>query len=1127
MAKARTVSWTVGAVFIALSIVVVARWNFGQGTFASESVADVDCTVGVAVTDSANNPGLVSDCEALLLSMATLSASSTQNWSVDVSIDEWDGLTVGGPPMRVTEIRLADSGLTGSLPPELGRLTELEYLAFTGNKLTGSIPRELGDLQNLVTLNLGGNRLSGKIPSDLGRLASLETLYLHHNRLNGSIPSELGALSSLSKLALDDNELTGRIPRQLGNLLNLERLNLQNNFLGGEIPTHLSKLARLEHLRLYNNRLTGEIPAELGMLTGLSYLELDDNLLTGGVPASLVSLPSLTRMYLADNRLTGCIPERLQDVSRSDLSSIDLPFCTQPTVAMGVDAPGIQVRVGSLISVTVWFSEPVSGFTLDDLNVANGTESNLGVVTDGMIYTFDVRPNAVGTVSVDIASDVVVDVESNGNIAARQLVLGIPYDDDNDGAISRAEVITGISDYLLDGLLARDHILDLIGLYLFPPASVMPDLVVETVTVSDSSPEPGRVLTLSAMVRNQGTGPSDTTTLRYYQSNDAAITSTDSQLNTAPLNEMAVSTSTTDETVLIPPSAPGTHYYGACVDTVYRESDETNNCSAGVAVTVTEPDPMTRPVIGPIEGASVGGTLYYLPKASDWDLDPMATGESVAGVVSRHVYDQLFWRDSDYRIHPQMLESWDMSSDGKEYTFRVRAGQTFHNGDPLRMVDIAESHDRFGRVDPLGRELLHISAGNDGKELGEMAFDQTLDEEDNTIVMKFEEPTSMALELLSPIDPLQPSVMHEEVWSIEVGQRMVEAIGTGAYRLTMWRPGESVEFERHVDYVPNTGEPWDFMKGEITQYLDGVLSYYVPEINTRVAAIQTGKVDVVEDLSPDGVSRVDGRQDVTVVPVRDGRYGLHEFNFHHPPFDMTEAGRFARRAVHAASRNDRIMKAVAVDHRFWSECYLQLPCGTQWTSEVAREVQEEGIKTYGGNLTLARETLDQAVRLDPAIRDYPVRLIAASDDLFMKEAGPIMAQTLTDMGFTNVELVSVDRATRNSIIHNPEGAWEISPTWSAFSDGLHPLSPFMAASNLEGSGRWVEPRMTRLREQLLIEVDPAIQQVLFDEMNKLLYEDPARVLHFMFSPARAVRSDVRNLCQDCLFSVFHNVWLDR
>ena len=187
---------------------------------ASAQTDTSSCATGVAVPDAANNPGLVSDCEALLASRDTLAGSAMLNWSADVPIAEWDGVTVGGTPERVTRIDLRDKGLAGTIPAELGRLASLQGLDLTSNQLSGPIPTELGNLPNLQWLFLWGNRLSGPIPSELGSLAKLEYLWLNNNQLTGPLQSELGRLANLVKLHLSSNQLTREIPTELGSLLN-------------------------------------------------------------------------------------------------------------------------------------------------------------------------------------------------------------------------------------------------------------------------------------------------------------------------------------------------------------------------------------------------------------------------------------------------------------------------------------------------------------------------------------------------------------------------------------------------------------------------------------------------------------------------------------------------------------------------------------------------------------------------------------------------------------------------------------------------------------------------------------------------------------------------------------------
>ena len=117
-------------------------------------------------------------------------------------------------------------------------------------------------------------------------------------------------------------------------------------------------------------------------------------------------------------------------------------------------------------------------------------------------------------------------------------------------------------------------------------AAPAPDLVVNTPTVSESAPVAGARFTLTVAVRNQGNGSSASTTLRYYQSTDAAITTSNMEVGTDSVFRLDA-LETEDKSISVTaPSDVGTYYYGACVDSVSDESDTTNNCSAAVTVTV-------------------------------------------------------------------------------------------------------------------------------------------------------------------------------------------------------------------------------------------------------------------------------------------------------------------------------------------------------------------------------------------------------------------------------------------------------------------------------------------------------------------------------------------------------------
>ena len=129
-----------------------------------------------------------------------------------------------------------------------------------------------------------------------------------------------------------------------------------------------------------------------------------------------------------------------------------------------------------------------------------------------------------------------------------------------------------------------------------PPMQAQPDLVVVEPSVSDRAPTPGATFTLSATVRNDGAGASAATTLRYYQSPDAMITTSDTEVETAEVAALAASGSSRKSVDVTAPATAGTYYYGACVDAVTDESDATNNCSSSLEETVQDPEglPLVR-----------------------------------------------------------------------------------------------------------------------------------------------------------------------------------------------------------------------------------------------------------------------------------------------------------------------------------------------------------------------------------------------------------------------------------------------------------------------------------------------------------------------------------------------------
>ena len=296
-----------------------------------EPVLDpVGCGAGWWIEDPNANPGLVSDCEALVRLHNRVAGGQVRSelsgmfgrgdgdefwlWG-NSGIERWRGVELSEDG-RVVELELWLGSGAVSVPEEIADLSELRVLDLSGNRFSEPLPGWLGELSELRELNLSRNGLSGSLSEGFGRMPKLEELSFSSNEFV-EIPSEVFELKNLKKLYFIGNMLE-RIPAEIGNLVNLESLDLSNNFLAGSIPAEIGNLANLERLDLSDrpgrggdNQLTGAIPPEIGNLAKLKRLDLSENRLSGSIPAEMGRLASLEYLSLGYNELSGFIPAEL------------------------------------------------------------------------------------------------------------------------------------------------------------------------------------------------------------------------------------------------------------------------------------------------------------------------------------------------------------------------------------------------------------------------------------------------------------------------------------------------------------------------------------------------------------------------------------------------------------------------------------------------------------------------------------------------------------------------------------------------------------------------------------------------------------------------------------------------
>lgn len=233
-------------------------------------------------------------------------AKYRSQWQTSAPLSKWAGIEVQdkGAGDVVTEINMRDNkNFIGSFPP-LFSMRSLVSIDFDHCEMSGTIPKEIGLLTNLTYLNLAFNQFTGGIPDEIGNLTELTFLNLNRNPLGGTIPASIGKLKKLEHLWLANCKLSGDIPFDIGHLIELRDLILCENKLSGTIPSEIGVMSKLDRLVLSMNDLKGKIPASLGQCKHLSLLYLDRNHITGQLPVELLSLNQLTEMWLYCTNIT-------------------------------------------------------------------------------------------------------------------------------------------------------------------------------------------------------------------------------------------------------------------------------------------------------------------------------------------------------------------------------------------------------------------------------------------------------------------------------------------------------------------------------------------------------------------------------------------------------------------------------------------------------------------------------------------------------------------------------------------------------------------------------------------------------------------------------------------------------
>ncbi|KAH7857826.1 hypothetical protein Vadar_016931 [Vaccinium darrowii] len=218
---------------------------------------------------------------------------------------------------KVVELDFSRNSITGQLDPRLfpdrrssqakTGLLSMQRLLFQDTLLGGPLPSEIGNLENLTILALDNNNFSGPIPESLGNLSKITYLHLNQNQFSGQIPKSFGTLTELTDLSLFSNNLSGSVPEEIGIHSSLVAFHLIWNNLSGKLPPQVCQGGRLMNFTAGYNNFTGPIPVSLKNCTSLYRVRFEYNQLTGNLDQDFGVYPNLTYIDLSHNNLQGKI----------------------------------------------------------------------------------------------------------------------------------------------------------------------------------------------------------------------------------------------------------------------------------------------------------------------------------------------------------------------------------------------------------------------------------------------------------------------------------------------------------------------------------------------------------------------------------------------------------------------------------------------------------------------------------------------------------------------------------------------------------------------------------------------------------------------------------------------------
>jgi peptide/nickel transport system substrate-binding protein len=377
-----------------------------------------------------------------------------------------------------------------------------------------------------------------------------------------------------------------------------------------------------------------------------------------------------------------------------------------------------------------------------------------------------------------------------------------------------------------------------------------------------------------------------------------------------------------------------------------------------------------------------GGNLVYAQSGETVTLNPMTALTNYDLFVDELIYSPLVRNDpsGQTKIVPALAQSWEVSSNGKEYTFHLKPGIKFSNGRPVTAEDVVFSLNRFGNP-KINKTLAVLTVGYGAAEVVNSA----------TVRVKLTKPVAAFLYNIA----IYPAFIVPKANVEREGNAFWKhPFGAGPFRLKEWEKGSHITLERS-QYFWEPGQP----------YLNTVRYNFAAETNSRILSLRSGQVQIADGVPYSQLESLESDPQVAVqkVPVP-ANYFL-SMNTSKPQFKDQNVRLAMEYALNRAQMNSEILHGVGtVPNSILPQFSLDAP-----PSEVPQ---------IEYNLTKAKEYMAKS----KYPHGFSTTLIYPTGFEYYKQMTLLMQQELAAIGI-NIKLVEEDQTA--AVEHFYEGEYEL------------------------------------------------------------------------------------------------------